>query len=39
MKNKNPNLRVIEDKEGLNNWYIFVEKVLRKFNLPIFTAR
>ncbi len=39
MKNKNPNLRVIEDEEGLNNWYIFVEKVLRKFNLPIFYSK
>ena len=36
LKNKNLKLKVLEDKEGLNNWFTLFEKILRKFNLPIF---
>ena len=39
LKNKYKNLAVIEDKEGLNKRYLVVEKILRKFNLPIFYSK
>ena len=39
LKNKNLNLTVIEDKEGLNKWFTLFEKILRKFNLPIFYSK
>ena len=32
---KYPNLKIIEDKDGLNNKYIFIDKLLQKFKLPI----
>lgn len=39
IKNKYPGVVVIEDQEGLNNKFIFIEKLLRKFNLPIFYSK
>ena len=39
LKNKYKNVAVIEDKEGLNKRYLIVEKILRKFNLPIFYSK
>ena len=39
IKNKYPGLVVIEDQEGLNNKFILVEKLLRKFKLPIFYSK
>ncbi len=39
LKNKNLNLTVIEDKEGLNKRFTLFEKILRKFNLPIFYSK
>ena len=39
LKNKNSKITVIEDKEGLNKWFNLFEKILRKFNLPIFYSK
>lgn len=39
LRNKYSNLKIIEDKEGLNNWFILFEKFVRKFNLPIFYSK
>jgi len=38
-QSKYPNLRVIEDKEGLNKRYVFIDKVLQKFKLPIHLSK
>ena len=38
-QNKYPNLSVIEDKEGLNKRYAFIDKALQKLKLPIHLSK